>query len=357
MARKNQMLYLAGFASVILFVGFLVVPAALSSLGYGNVLNFKLLPTNSVVNTEITCYVKSTGFTEKQSADGTVVSQGAAKQSNFYIKNPETIFSIVDKEGLQDPITSFKIYPKVRCDIPNTNTKYPIELAATDLKLEVYSQNEKRTKVLTFTDVKRTNPTKLSDNKEITLAEFIVDPYKIEQALKSTGYDSYQEFRISGNLDLNYDGFEGTVYRVNIPNDKVKVTFYTTIGKAPDGVQTPDCPSNQVKKDGICVPKCDAGYVLVNLQCVPEEKPIECKANEEAINGKCVPKEGDGGQKDPNVVDYSNIGDLLAEWFNKITSGDYASLSDPKYLGINAVAALLILLVIVSIIQSSKPRS
>lgn len=359
MVKRIQFLQLSAVVTIVFFSVFIIMPAALVSLGYNDVFSFKLLSVNNVENPDLKCYVKSSGFTLKQNPEGTVISQGMTKQSQFYIKNPSTIFSIVDKEGVQDPITQFKTQAKMRCDITDALApKIKLEMSTATILLEVYSQNEKQTKVLTYSESKTVNPLVLTDNKEVTLAEFTVDPYKIEQVLKTNGYNSYQEFRISGTINLNYDKYEGVVYQVQIPKDKVKVTFYTEIGSVEEKpVPSPDCPSDQLKFNGVCVPKCNDDQVLEGYKCVDKPVTPECKANEELINNQCVPKEDDEGQKDPKVTNDNSAANLFADWFNKLVLGDFASLSSPKYIGINFMFGLFIFVIIISMVSSArKPR-
>lgn len=334
----------------ILVVGFFLTPIILIELGYDKTFSFKLL---SVAHPEIKCSVKHSSFVETQNSAGTSVSQSDAKQSRFYIQNPTILgLDILYTEGNKDPVTTFKVFPKLKCEY--TSSKIPLEVSSATINMEVYSQNEKQTKVQTYSTTKQVSQITLSSGKEFTMTEFIIDPFVIEQKLGTKNYNSYMEFRTSGTINLNYVGFGGAKYQVIIPKDVVKTTYLTSIGEVVDnGIPSPNCPSNKLLKDGICVPKCESNQILENNQCVAKPVPIQCESGYEVINNQCVAKPPPQ-QNNPEVQPYDDIGTLLSGWFTALVSGNTSELFSQKYIGFTAIVGLLLFVMLYSALKPKK---
>ena len=326
--------------SIIILSVFFVYPILAINANLDNVLGVKLLSV-SHVPIELdgtTCYIKTTGTAVK----GSLLN---IQQSKMLTKHPQTTWgqtlALVDIQGVKDPITEFKLMPKIRCDSTPNQT---FVLDKVDLKYEVLSQNKKLDKITTWTkSVSQTNDITLLDNKESEINTVSVKAGDIEKNLPDKEYNAYHEFRVSGKLVIYYQNFPNVKYSIDIPADSIRVYYQTIVTSSPDNVPRPDtgCPEGKILVDGSCVPK-----------------PPVCKENEELIENKCVPKQddesGDDGQPDPNVDPTSDIQQLLTDWLTRLLLGDFVSLQNPKFLGINAIIGILVFVGIISLLRPKQ---
>lgn len=345
MAHKilNNTKYLIAITSgLVLLFGFVITPLILINIQEEEILGVRLLSFADIELPDTTCYIKTSGIAQKGSLQNT-------QQSAMLTKHPRTSWgeplSLVDNQGVKDVITEFTLNTKTRCDTvePVKGITPTFVIDAVNLKYEVLSQNKQLKKVSTYTkEVKNTNDTPLSDNKEATINTIKIAASDIEANLPEKEYNSYHEFRTSGKVILYYKGFPDTKYVIDIPAESIRVYYNTFITTFPESVPRPNtCPTGQQVIDGVCKDpnegggteiNCGEGYVLEGDVC--REKPT--------------------GDNTPKIQNTDEIQKLLTEWFTKLLLGDFTVLSEPKYLGINALAGILFLIIIITLLRKKK---
>lgn len=318
---------------VILFSVFFVFPIFSINANLDNVLGVKLLSV-SHIPIELdgtTCYIKTTGIAQKGSLQNT-------EQSKMLTKHPQTTWgqtlALVDVQGVRDPITEFKLIPKIRCD-STPNQVFVLDKA--DIKYEVLSQNKKLDKIITWTkSVSQTNDITLLDNKESEINTVSIKANDIEKNLPDKEYNAYHEFRTSGKLVIYYQNYPDTKYSIDIPVDSIRVYYQTIITGSPDSVprQNTGCPDDKILVDGTCVLK---------------EEP------DDVTDGDTTGGDGSGDkQPDPNVDEFPDIQALLMDWMTKLLLRDFVGLQDPKFMGINAIVALLVIFGMIILLKPKK---
>lgn len=325
---------------LILFSIFFVFPILSINANLDNVFGVKLLSV-SHVPIELdgtTCYIKTTGIAQKGSLQN-------IQQSKMLTKHPQTTWgqtlALVDVQGVRDPITDFKLIPKIRCD-STPNQTFVLDKA--DLKYEVLSQNKKLDKVTTWTkSVSQTNDINLLDNKESEINSVTIKALDIEKNLPEKEYNSFHEFRVSGKLVIYYQNFPNVKYSIDIPADSIRVYYQTIVTGSPEDVPRQDtgCPDDKVFVDGTCVPKCSDAENLVDGKCVPKPDDPE-------------PPSGDGKQDDPKVAEVIDPLQLLMDWVTKLLQGDFVGLQEPKFILINIIVIVLLVYGFASLLKPKK---
>lgn len=329
---KKPRVFIPLSITVIIFSVFFFYPVVVLNSNIDNVLGVKLLSVSPVpIQLDgTTCYIKTTGTAIK----GSLLN---IQQSAMLTKHPSTSWgqtlSLVDINGVRDPITTFNITPKIRCDSTPNQT---FILDSSDLKFQVLSQNKKLDKVQTYLKtLKTTNDILLKDNTEAEITTVAIKAEDIEANIPDKEFNSYQEFRTSGKLVIYYQNYPDTKYTIDIPDDSIRVYYNTLVTANPATVprQNTGCPTGQILVDNSCVVK--------DVPQTPSPTPTPNPTN-------------NPNQEDPKVSQLADIQSLLSDWFTKFVLGDFKSLSDPKFMGINVIAGLLIFVAIVSAVKPKK---
>lgn len=267
----------------------------------------------------ITCYLKTT--TDKL-IDGKIVE---TQQSKFLQTNP--LFSLVDSKTGKD-VSSFDVTPKIRCDLPTPvreGTKNTMSVKSADLILNVYSKNDKNTKINTHDERKIIGGLELPDNTEKKLTIFSVKPSQIGDDLPEGDYPSQQEFRISGKVELNYvvqykDNTPITyLYKITIPEDSIRTWSDLKV----TGIQSGEGGEEQIQ--------CNDGYI--------------------EVDGKCEPKPSDGDGNNPSESGGSGSG--FNEFIECIKSGEISCMTQQGFLIYWAIV-FIIILVLVAVVSSGR---
>lgn len=343
---------------VLILIAVIAIPSAyfISTSFEDEILSVKLL---SVAGTPIevpdtTCYIKTTGIAQKGSLQN-------IKQSQMLVKHPSTTWgqlSLVDLEGVKDPIDTFSLNVKERCDSTNT---WIVE--SSQLTFEVLSQNKKLEKITTYKTTKSTSERTLSNNHEESLINLAIKASDIENNLPDQEYNLYHEFRVSGKLTMYYKGYPTAKYTINIPADSIRVYYNTFKTVSPDTVPRPDtgCPAGKTLVDNMCKIVCPEGKILVENQCVANnptpnipEVPLECPDGYKVQNNACV--RSTAGEDQPPTTPNAYI-DLLKGLGDCIVLNGINCAADAKYAWIFTSIGIIVFLYVVYKIATSGRKT
>lgn len=321
------------------------------------ILSVKLL---SVADTsyevlDTTCYFKTSGIAQKGSLQNT-------KQSQMIIRHPVAFWgqlSLVDIEGVKDPIDTFSLTVKGRCDSKNI---WVVE--SSQLTFEVLSQNKKLEKITTYKTIKSTSEKTLANNHEESLITLSIKASDIENNLPDNEYNLYHEFQVSGKLTMYYKSYPTQKYKINIPADSIRVYYNTIKTSNSENVPQPytGCPTGKTLVENTCKIICPEGKILVDNQCTivtktPDipEVPLECPTGYKVMNNKCVQSSTEDDK--PPVTPNAYL-DLLKGLIDCIILNGLNCTGEPKYSWIFYSIGLLVFLYIIYKIATigKKPK-
>jgi hypothetical protein len=213
----------------------------------------------------------------------------------------------------------------MRCDwnpTPRVGSVATMTVKSSDLVLNVYSKDDKNTKVNTHDDRKISGGLQMSDNKEIKLATFSVKPYQIADDLPEGTYNSLQEFRISGNVVLLYSvkykdkspiEYE---YKIKVPEDSIRTWSEMKVV----GITNSDDKKEEKT--------CSTGYIMIENSCQPAPE-----------------NEPKGNEKGATPSFSFDINGILNEFLYCGSTGNFGCLAQQKFAGIWIVIVIIMILI------------
>jgi len=157
---------------------------------------------------------------ELTNSDGEVIQE---RNSQFYISSPG-LLSLQDARDDRSDKSGFNVKPRIRCEgeigtnqSEPANTKLVIE--SYKLKIDVYSQNSKQELVHTYTkEIDSFVDATMAYGQEYELTSHRVSPTNIFTNLDAGRYDSWQEFRVSGEIKFYFEELKAFPLTITIPD-------------------------------------------------------------------------------------------------------------------------------------------